>query len=198
MKTYILKYKIKATKENMENLDFYIRDSVFPYQDIERIEDYEKTFVEYERCIQGFSMSDIKAYVIQEEYEEITNEQADKLMDILEKNFDASIGMSWDTISIWMNQYESDLELKKIKKIKIKYLNIDSFNRPIFKAIDSPFYYGSTDVLFPYEENEAEVRRKILVDDLCYFGNHFDCEPMGTPVIPGILEIIWSDSNEKV
>jgi len=62
-------------------------------------------------------------------------------------------------------------------KEKIKFYGIDSWNRPIFKSLDRKNYYGSVDRLCSTKE-EIE---KITEFDLCFFGNSFDCEPMGTP-----------------
>ncbi len=64
--------------------------------------------------------------------------------------------------------------------INVQFVNIDSWNRPIFKDLLSKTYYGSCDILFPYGEIESEVLEKVSVKDLVYFGTHFDCEPMGT------------------
>ena len=44
---------------------------------------------------------------------------------------------------------------------------------------------GSLNILFPYEESEEEVLKKVNSSDLEYFGRSFNCEPMGgiEPVI---------------
>ena len=63
----------------------------------------------------------------------------------------------------------------------LKFVNIDSNNRPIFKD-DLKNYYGSTYKLFPYETSGKEVLKTVTIDDITYFGNHFDCEPMGTSI----------------
>lgn len=66
-----------------------------------------------------------------------------------------------------------------MEKTKVKFEGIDSWNRPIFKDIESKKRFGSVDVLCTSKE---EVLAKVTEDDLCYFGNSFDCEPMGDPV----------------
>ncbi len=80
-----------------------------------------------------------------------------------------------------------------MSNLKIKFVNIDSWNRPIYKD-EHNNYYGSTDKLFPYEESENTVNSYFKDDPnfhLCYFGNHFDCEPMGTPINKNtVLEIV--------
>ena len=45
---------------------------------------------------------------------------------------------------------------------KVKYVNIDDFNRPVFKD-NNGNYYGSTDKLFPYWESEKSVIEKVKV-----------------------------------
>ena len=37
--------------------------------------------------------------------------------------------------------------------IKIKFRGIDSWNRPVFKNIDSKSHYGSVNTLFNYEDS---------------------------------------------
>lgn len=78
---------------------------------------------------------------------------------------------------------------------KIQFYGIDRFNRPVFKSLDAgkSKYYGDVNHLFSYDAIEAEVLAKITVDDLCYFGSSFDCEPYGTPVTN--LEIVAKSSD---
>jgi len=65
----------------------------------------------------------------------------------------------------------------------ITFYGIDGFNRPVFKSLDKErHFYGDTGTLFGYEATESDVLAKVTVDDLCYFGSRFDCEPYGTPV----------------
>jgi len=66
----------------------------------------------------------------------------------------------------------------------VKFYGIDRFNRPVFKSLDEGKgkFYGDVNNLFSYEATELEVLAKVTVDDLCYFGSRFDCEPYGTPV----------------
>jgi hypothetical protein len=75
------------------------------------------------------------------------------------------------------------------EKELVKFVNIDGWNRPIFRSIKfKRNFYGCTDKLFPFETGEAEVLEKITEADLCFFGNRFNCEPMGTPA--NNLEIV--------
>lgn len=72
--------------------------------------------------------------------------------------------------------------------IKIKFEGIDTWNRPIFKDIHSTARYGSTDIRFNYSATERKVCTSLIATDLCYFGNSFNCKPLGLPV--DNLEII--------
>ncbi len=66
---------------------------------------------------------------------------------------------------------------------KIKFVGIDRWNRPVFKSLDKQrHFYGDVHTLFSYDATEEEVLQKIDVNELCYFGSRFDCEPYGTPV----------------
>ncbi len=67
------------------------------------------------------------------------------------------------------------------KIIKIKFVGVDNWNRPVFRNIESKSHYGSVSTLFPWESKEEEVVKyfKENIDELEYFGNHFGCEPMG-------------------
>lgn len=69
----------------------------------------------------------------------------------------------------------------KMKKIDITFEGIDSWNRPVFVDLKTKKRYGSVDRLFSYDATEDDVLAKITPFDLCYFGNRFDCEPMGSP-----------------
>ena len=69
--------------------------------------------------------------------------------------------------------------MKKLMK-KIKFEGIDNWNRPVFKAKDSRERFGCIHELFDYDATEMDVLSKVNEEDLCYFGNSFNCEPMGT------------------
>lgn len=66
------------------------------------------------------------------------------------------------------------------KTKEVKYVGIDGWNRPIFRAAKSEFY-GATDILFDRDATEEEVLARVTEADLTYFGSKFGCEPMGTP-----------------
>lgn len=67
---------------------------------------------------------------------------------------------------------------------RIKFVGIDYWNRPVFQSLTKKSnFYGSLHKLFDYNSKESEVLRKVSKEDLCYFGNNFDCEPYGTPAV---------------
>lgn len=68
------------------------------------------------------------------------------------------------------------------KRIKLIFKGIDDWNRPVWYAPDSMFFYGSVTDLFSWDATEAEVIKKVTIHDLCYFGRTFNCEPMGTSI----------------
>lgn len=78
------------------------------------------------------------------------------------------------------NQWLADR--KKAQKIQLQFVGIDNWNRPVWRTPDRSGYYGSVNELFSEGATEEEVREKVDIYDLCYFGTHFGCEPMGTSV----------------
>jgi len=61
---------------------------------------------------------------------------------------------------------------------EIKFYGIDSWSRPVFRSKKYVRnFFGSVTKLC----NNKEDAEKITEFDLCFFGNSFDCEPMGTP-----------------
>lgn len=64
-------------------------------------------------------------------------------------------------------------------KVKVKFEGIDSWNRPVFRNVDGVSRYGCVDILFHYDVTEEAVLQLINEKDLLWFGNSFDCEPMG-------------------
>jgi len=67
--------------------------------------------------------------------------------------------------------------MKRIEEIK--FYGIDCWNRPIFKSTKYKNFYGSTEILFGIDATEKEVLDKVTENDLSFFGNKFQCEPMG-------------------
>lgn len=83
-----------------------------------------------------------------------------------------------------------NLDILNEKETRICFAGIDSWNRPVFgevlknkngKDIWGKKFFGSTDNLYSYgEELKVISDFKGKENTLCYFGDHFDCEPMGT------------------
>jgi hypothetical protein len=75
---------------------------------------------------------------------------------------------------------------------QIKFRGIDNWSRPIYKVIDKPMYFGSTDTLFKDEVEEEKVNEHFRENtkELEYFGNKFGCEPHGGRPDNLILTII--------
>lgn len=74
--------------------------------------------------------------------------------------------------------------------MEVKFYKIDSWNRPVFKAVERKMFFGCTGKLFPYNAELDHVKQMIDSDDLVYFGSRFDCEPLGTLPIEE-LKILW-------
>lgn len=64
-----------------------------------------------------------------------------------------------------------------LEKEEVRFYGIDSWSRPIFRSTKYPRnFFGSVTKLC----NKEDIKN-IIEFDLCFFGNSFDCEPMGTP-----------------
>ena len=80
---------------------------------------------------------------------------------------------------------------------RIVYVGPDRFDRPIFKSIDQPRnFFGSTGILVDGRDTEEDVLKLVTVKHISYFGNRFDCEPMGTPADD--IEIITRKTAKKL
>jgi hypothetical protein len=73
-------------------------------------------------------------------------------------------------------------ERAQVEQVKLIFVGIDSWNRPVWKAPDKREYYGSVNELFDDGATEEEVLKKVDTYGLCYLGDHFGCEPMGSDV----------------
>jgi hypothetical protein len=92
------------------------------------------------------------------------------------KNIDALIN-GMDQIK---KNWERDR--KKVDQIRLVFVGVDSWNRPVWKAPNEKAYYGSVNQLFDYNDNEETILKRVDTYDLCYFGESFGCEPMGSSV----------------
>jgi len=80
-------------------------------------------------------------------------------------------------------------------KTKVMYEGIDVWNRAVFRelrehkgSVKPRNRYGSLNDLFPYEEPEAEVLKKVKAEDLVFLGTSFGCEPEGTSCDVAIIK----------
>lgn len=64
--------------------------------------------------------------------------------------------------------------------IQVVFHGVDSWGRPVFKAVEGKNFYGDTDNLFDSHSTEQEILESVTAKDLIYFGSKFDCEPLGT------------------
>lgn len=73
-------------------------------------------------------------------------------------------------------------------KIVLRFLTTDSWGRPVFEGSDE-YFYGSTDIL-------TDNPKDLTIENICYFGNSFDCEPMGDPIKSS--DYIFHHNLEKI
>lgn len=78
---------------------------------------------------------------------------------------------------------KADYKASRTATKRLTFVGVDSWNRPVWRHRNQ--YFGSVHKLFSSHANEAEIRQQIDITDLCYFGNGFGCEPLGTPVPDG-------------
>jgi len=102
MERYKLTYIIEAVSEcSMKALENHLKNNVFPYsRDIKHIDDGRTPYSLDDREVQGFVAEDIRGCAEDYDLPIPNEEQIDNIMDMMEKRFDANIGMSWDIIAI--------------------------------------------------------------------------------------------------
>lgn len=64
--------------------------------------------------------------------------------------------------------------------IKLQFEGVDSWNRAVFKDINSKDRYGDTENLYSTYATEKDVLKTVKTECLRYFGKSFGCEPMGS------------------
>lgn len=80
--------------------------------------------------------------------------------------------------------------------VEIKFRGIDDWNRPVFKVAGekySSLHFGSTNKLFNNDDSVGIINDyfKDHIEELEYFGDHFNCEPHGGMPFKGLeLKII--------
>ena len=107
MAKYKLTYMIEAeTEKAMKALDFYLKDSIFPdAYGVKQIDDGHTPYELYQREVQGFSAKDVITCAKDYDLPIPDADQIDFIMDVMEKRFDANIGMNWDIIAIYIQDY---------------------------------------------------------------------------------------------
>jgi hypothetical protein len=77
--------------------------------------------------------------------------------------------------------------------VPIRFRGIDSWNRPIYKAIVDGKYYGSVTTLFGDNTTEIEANAyfNTHIEELEYFGETYGCEPHGGLNDNIILKIVY-------
>jgi len=75
----------------------------------------------------------------------------------------------------------TEIKKEKLKEVFLHFHGIDYFNRPVFKEINKNNFYGSVTKIYPWNDNGNSISSDIKSEDLVYFGNSFNCEPMGNP-----------------
>lgn len=61
----------------------------------------------------------------------------------------------------------------------LKFRGVDDWHRPVFKDIDSSYYFGDTNCTKTGRPEDVIEFYKKNIDLLEYFGNKFGCEPHG-------------------
>lgn len=80
------------------------------------------------------------------------------------------------------------------EKLKIKFVGIDYWGRPIFKPVEKNYYLSDVNNLFNEGTSEQEIKEfysqaKSLNDHITYHGRVIDTDPNGIPLKPE-LELV--------
>lgn len=75
-------------------------------------------------------------------------------------------------------------DLKYEVHFDLKFIGIDDFYRPVFKDVDSTLYFGDVNKLWNYAGSGEKYNKLINyykenLNQLEYFGDKFNCEPVG-------------------
>jgi hypothetical protein len=74
----------------------------------------------------------------------------------------------------------------------IKFKGIDDFNRPVYQVLEYNYFIGSVVHLFNWG-TPAEVVNEFFknkLNELEYFGDHFNCEPTGGKIREDLVLVI--------
>ena len=67
-----------------------------------------------------------------------------------------------------------------------KHLTFIYLTEEVVKNIEKKKFYGSPDKLFNHNTDDNEVLKIVDEKDLTYFGERFNCEPLGISINPEI------------
>lgn len=85
-----------------------------------------------------------------------------------------------------IKNYKKQIKKFNENKLDIKFVCIDEWNRPIFKAVEKQVYLSDVDNLFDYGTTEKQIKEfyegKDLHENLTIHGSVIDCDPLGTRV----------------
>lgn len=83
-----------------------------------------------------------------------------------------------------------------VVKLLLEYVGENDFSSPIFKDLNSGYYFGSLDILVPDEE-KGLIDEKSITEyfknnptELVYFGRDFDDDPNGGRLINVNIEFV--------
>lgn len=103
-------------------------------------------------------------------------------------DFESAVQDTWDRVKQrdWKNNPVTGVFTPVKRIIQVKYKGIDDWSRPIFKDISASNYFGSCNYLFPNRTiapRNADIEIVTFfrenIGELEFFGNRFNCEPMG-------------------
>jgi hypothetical protein len=79
------------------------------------------------------------------------------------------------------NKSELKVVFKQPLIVNVKFAGVDSWDRPIFKDVNSNNYYGSVTTLWDAYDSKDEIVNYFRdhIEELEWFGIKFDCEPNG-------------------
>lgn len=113
-------------------------------------------------------------------------------------------GVDWDKLTdiikdggktiLEKKKAQEERRKEKLSELRLKFVGIDDWNRPVFKRDDKKQYFGDTDNLFDWSATKEEVlslyEGKDLHRFICYFGTSFGCEPSGVEIKKDIKIIL--------
>ena len=101
MEKFEITLSLEGTEESVRALEEHLRMNVLP--EAYEIENPSIRWKLFRREVQGFCGEDVAGCAADYGYDELSPEEIENVLDLMEKRFDANIGMSWDVIEIWIN-----------------------------------------------------------------------------------------------